>query len=136
VESVCYKEAALAELPENQSSHNETFQTLANSPLNNTASRSSRGDEAQISAEKEAMREPPHVGRYFLNKPLKLANAEPDAGRSVSVTIASAGGPQPVHRETFANPIHYCVGVWVFTLEVNNSTCCSPAISASRSLVE
>jgi hypothetical protein len=35
--------------------------------LKNTTCRNSRGNEAQISSEKEAMREPPHVGCYFLN---------------------------------------------------------------------
>jgi hypothetical protein len=40
----------------------------ANGPLNNATSRSSRGDEAQISLETEAISEPPHVGCYFLNR--------------------------------------------------------------------
>ncbi|SRR6266581_8883745 len=40
----------------------------ASSPLKNATSRSSRGDEAQISPETEAISEPPHVGCYFLNR--------------------------------------------------------------------
>src|SRR6266567_2093181 len=38
-----------------------------NGPLKNAISRSSRGDEAQIPSETEAICEPPHVGCYFLN---------------------------------------------------------------------
>src|SRR6266567_1843198 len=44
----------------------------ASSPLKNATSRSSRGNEAQISSEKEAMREPPHIGCYFLNRLLTV----------------------------------------------------------------
>src|SRR5258708_31826777 len=38
------------------------------SPSENPTSRSSRGNEAHISSEKAAIREPPHVGCYFLNR--------------------------------------------------------------------
>src|SRR6266481_1133612 len=38
------------------------------SPLKNATSRGSRGNQAHISSEKAAIREPPHVGCYFLNR--------------------------------------------------------------------
>src|SRR6266700_2515568 len=55
------------------------------SPLKNAASRGSRGNEAHISSEKAALREPPHVGCYFLNRLLvKDSFSQPIAGERVT----------------------------------------------------
>ena len=48
------------------------FRTWPDSPWKNATSRSSRGNEAQISLETEAICEPPYVGCYFLNRLLTL----------------------------------------------------------------
>src|SRR6266849_9114622 len=53
----------------------ERMTSPPSSPLKNATSRSSRGNEAQISSETEAISEPPHVGCYFLNRLLTIPDS-------------------------------------------------------------
>ncbi len=81
-------------------------------PLENATTRSSRGNEAQFSAETEAIGEPPHVGCYFLNRLLggteRLAmndthTASPVRGRVAGATRVGhrTGGVRPrITRKT------------------------------------
>src|SRR5260370_38388942 len=77
---------------------------MANCPLKSSTSRSSRGNEAQISSEKAAIREPPHVGCYFLNRlsalfrAIRVAFCLAGAGCAAAEVITEDFATDPAQR--------------------------------------
>src|SRR5258708_4007473 len=74
------------------------------SPSENPTSRSSRGNAAHISSEKAAIREPPHVGCYFLNRlsalfrAIRVAFCLAGAGCAAAAVMSEDCGTGPAQR--------------------------------------